>query len=215
MFRIIVFFLLLFRRLCVRAQNELNMYFVKKGRKSYWNYSLKLLFSALLSLRPDVGKFRQGEMMVHKDSWKVITHYCTLCGIGPLWVRGTCVGAVPILHFQKVKIVQNHSIFLLLFRRPCVCTQNEPNMYFIKKENILLKLIFSALLPYRPDVGKFHQGEMMVHKDSFLQSYENLLRKKESRLTRISICIVWLFILCHAWKLIPTIYELLYSEVKT
>ena len=55
---------------------------------------------------------------------------------------------------------------------------------------------------------------MMVHKDSFLQSYENLLRKKESRLTRISICIVWLFILCHVWKLIPTVYELLYSEVK-
>ena len=51
------------------------------------------------------------------------------------------------------------------------------------------------------------------HKDSFLQSYENLLRKKESRLTRISICIVWLFIICHIWKLIPTIYELLYSEV--
>ena len=43
--------------------------------------------------------------------------------------------------------------------------------------------------------------------------YENLLRKKESRLTRISISIVWLFIICHVWKLIPTIYELLYSEV--
>ena len=55
----------------------------------------------------------------------------------------------------------------------------------------------------------------MVHKDSFLQSYENLLRKKESRLTRISISIVWLFIVCHVWKLIPTIYELWHTEVNT
>merc|ERR1719376_1854355 len=49
-------------------------------------------------------------------------------------------------------------------------------------------------------------------RDSFLQSYENLLKKKESRLTRISISIVWLFIFCHIWKLIPTVYELVYSE---
>ena len=31
--------------------------------------------------------------------------------------------------------------------------------------------------------------------------------KKELRLARISICIVWLFIFCHVWKLIPTAYE--------
>ena len=54
----------------------------------------------------------------------------------------------------------------------------------------------------------------MVHADSFLHSYENVARKKENRLTRISLSIVWLFIICHVWKLIPTIYELIYSEVK-
>ena len=53
----------------------------------------------------------------------------------------------------------------------------------------------------------------LVHADSFLQSYENIARKKESRLTRISLSIVWLFIICHVWKLIPTVYELIYSEV--
>ena len=47
-----------------------------------------------------------------------------------------------------------------------------------------------------------------------LNSYENLLRKRESRLTRISLSIVWLFIFCHVWKLIPTIYELIHSEVR-
>ena len=31
--------------------------------------------------------------------------------------------------------------------------------------------------------------------------------KKELRLARISLCIVWLFIFCHIWKLIPTAYE--------
>ena len=33
------------------------------------------------------------------------------------------------------------------------------------------------------------------------------LKSKENRLTRISLCIVWLFIFCHVWKLIPTLYE--------
>ena len=56
-------------------------------------------------------------------------------------------------------------------------------------------------------------NQEIVHKDSFLDNYENLLRKKEGRLTRISICNVWLFIICHVWKLIPTVYELIYSEV--
>jgi len=31
--------------------------------------------------------------------------------------------------------------------------------------------------------------------------------KKELRLARISICIVWLFLFCHVWKLVPTIYS--------
>ena len=33
------------------------------------------------------------------------------------------------------------------------------------------------------------------------------LKRSESRLTRISMSIVWLFIFCHCWRLIPTIYE--------
>ena len=31
----------------------------------------------------------------------------------------------------------------------------------------------------------------------------------ENRLTRISLVIVWMFIFCHVWKLIPTMYEAL------
>ena len=38
----------------------------------------------------------------------------------------------------------------------------------------------------------------------------SLLRSGEARLTRIALAIVWLFIFCHAWRLIPTIYEALY-----
>jgi hypothetical protein len=33
------------------------------------------------------------------------------------------------------------------------------------------------------------------------------MRSRENRLTRISLCIVWLFIFCHVWKLVPTLYE--------
>ena len=34
---------------------------------------------------------------------------------------------------------------------------------------------------------------------------------RSHRLTRISLCIVWLFMFCHVWKLVPTIYELVHA----
>ena len=40
--------------------------------------------------------------------------------------------------------------------------------------------------------------------------FSSLLRSGEARLTRIALAIVWLFIFCHAWRLIPTIYEAFY-----
>ena len=39
--------------------------------------------------------------------------------------------------------------------------------------------------------------------------------KKETKLARISLCIVWLFIFCHVWKLIPTAYETFFIEDMT
>lgn len=51
------------------------------------------------------------------------------------------------------------------------------------------------------------------HRDS-INSYEGIMRKKENRLTRISLSIVWLFIFCHVWKIVPTAYELANSEVR-
>jgi len=34
----------------------------------------------------------------------------------------------------------------------------------------------------------------------------------ENRLTRISLAIVWMFIFCHIWKLIPTVYDAITAE---
>ena len=39
-----------------------------------------------------------------------------------------------------------------------------------------------------------------------------LLRTKEARLTRIGLGIVSLYVLCHIWRLVPTIYELIYGS---
>ncbi len=36
--------------------------------------------------------------------------------------------------------------------------------------------------------------------------------KTENRLTRISLAIVWLFLFCHVWKLIPTMYEVIQHQ---
>ena len=42
--------------------------------------------------------------------------------------------------------------------------------------------------------------------------FSPICRKRETRLTHISLMIVWLFMFCHIWKLIPTLYEVLYGE---
>ena len=39
-----------------------------------------------------------------------------------------------------------------------------------------------------------------------------LMRKQENRLTRISLGIVFLYIVCHIWRLIPTAYEIIFLE---
>lgn len=44
------------------------------------------------------------------------------------------------------------------------------------------------------------------------RSNSPVCRRRENRLTRISLTIVWLFLFCHVWKLIPTLYELIYSD---
>lgn len=41
------------------------------------------------------------------------------------------------------------------------------------------------------------------------RSNSPVCRRRENRLTRISLAIVWLFLFSHIWKLIPTGYELL------
>ena len=43
--------------------------------------------------------------------------------------------------------------------------------------------------------------------------FSSVCRQRETRLTRISLMIVWLFMFCHIWKLIPTFYEVFYGEV--
>jgi len=44
------------------------------------------------------------------------------------------------------------------------------------------------------------------------RSNSPMCRRRESRLTRISLTIVWLFLFCHIWKLIPTAYEVFYAR---
>ena len=39
-----------------------------------------------------------------------------------------------------------------------------------------------------------------------------LMRTREARITRIALAIVWLFLFCHIWRLIPTIYELIFEN---
>ena len=42
-----------------------------------------------------------------------------------------------------------------------------------------------------------------------------LMRKQENRLTRISLGIVSLYIVCHVWRIIPTAYEAMFLEARS
>merc|ERR1712154_226411 len=39
-----------------------------------------------------------------------------------------------------------------------------------------------------------------------------MFSKSEKSMTRASIAIVWLFIFCHIWRMVPNIYEAIYPE---
>ena len=41
-----------------------------------------------------------------------------------------------------------------------------------------------------------------------------MCRRRENRLTRISLAIVWLFLFCHIWKIIPSAYEMAIGPVR-
>ena len=43
------------------------------------------------------------------------------------------------------------------------------------------------------------------------RSNSPVCRRREKRLTNISVAIVWLFLFCHIWKLVPTTYEVFYG----
>ena len=47
---------------------------------------------------------------------------------------------------------------------------------------------------------------------NFTSSHNLQSRKQEDRLSRISVGIVSLYIICHIWRIVPTAYEAMYSE---
>ena len=66
-----------------------------------------------------------------------------------------------------------------------------------------------------PIESQLEQGAV-EEDDSGINRFSGILRQRERnqerRLTRISILIVWMFIGCHVWKLIPTAFEAGYSH---
>ena len=61
-----------------------------------------------------------------------------------------------------------------------------------------------------PLINKAQCGPRCIH------SQENIgvLRRGEARITRIALAIVWLFIFCHMWRLIPNAYEFFFKPEK-
>ena len=54
----------------------------------------------------------------------------------------------------------------------------------------------------------------LTHQGSHTDARMILLRTKEARITRIALGIVSLYILCHIWRLVPNIYDVIYGSDK-
>ncbi len=60
--------------------------------------------------------------------------------------------------------------------------------------------------------SSFHSGR--AGSNRMRRSNSPVCRRRENRLTRISLSIVWLFLFCHVWKLVPTAYELAVGAIE-
>lgn len=58
-----------------------------------------------------------------------------------------------------------------------------------------------------PVLNKVQCGPRCMHSQDTI----GVLRRGEARITRIAMAIVWLFIFCHMWRLIPNAYELFFE----
>eukprot|EP00095_Tigriopus_kingsejongensis_P000408 snap_masked-scaffold19_size710362-processed-gene-4.14 protein:Tk00408 transcript:snap_masked-scaffold19_size710362-processed-gene-4.14-mRNA-1 annotation:"hypothetical protein EAG_12595" len=52
-----------------------------------------------------------------------------------------------------------------------------------------------------------------VDQPKMRRSNSPMCRRRENRLTRISLAIVWAFLFCHIWKIIPTAYEVFVGSI--
>ena len=62
-------------------------------------------------------------------------------------------------------------------------------------------------------VGHAEAVNSDVNSGRLRRSNSSVCRRRENRLARISLSIVWLFLFCHAWKLLPTAYEAFVGEI--
>ena len=58
-----------------------------------------------------------------------------------------------------------------------------------------------------PVLNRVQCGPRCMHSQDTI----GVLRRGEARITRIAMAIVWLFIFCHMWRLIPNAYELFFE----
>jgi hypothetical protein len=94
-----------------------------------------------------------------------------------------------------------------------VCHEEEPDDF--KMENDYGRSNYRTSLNSTENVNRSRKRSFMnlsnrCHVPKAVQISSET--KKETKLARISLCIVWLFIFCHVWKLIPTAYETFFTE---
>ena len=105
-------------------------------------------------------------------------------------------------YFRRSKKNQNHNLDKVSIEEE---TENLSDFRRLKDEATRRP----TTLELNQDPGS-RSNSMVVarlQRSQMQRAEEAAQRKRESRLTRISLCIVWLFIFCYSWKLIPTVYE--------
>jgi hypothetical protein len=116
--------------------------------------------------------------------------------------------------------------------KPCLIQRTSSNVDIIgnaSEESTLMpgsletvSIISTQSRPITPILKRIKAAKQMLQKEGTRTNSQICLNiapdqnktkiSVENRLTRISLGIVYLFIVCHIWRLIPTVYEALFSK---
>ncbi|CAB4058169.1 unnamed protein product [Lepeophtheirus salmonis] len=164
--------------------------------------------------------FMKNVSVKFKDQWTIEptelrknSLYYTMYYVHLNALFGSVIPLIGLLYFNIHTVIS----LLKMIRRNSSISQS-PNTIYLKEEATSLN---PSVIEVVADLGRVSRhSSLKSYKRSFCRQFlhprfiyssRDSIIQKERRLTIISLCVISIFILCHIWKVIPTIVEASYS----